>query len=255
MKCKSSITIFVLSVFILSCTKPEFDSSGIEIPIEFISFAVTDIDLSDRQDWKLFGGNQEYSFVIQEDTLRALPLMHPYILRYSKPEYAFNYIGFVLFAPNYYDNYTVQRSIYATQPTFPVFPNITDQRCETGLNSADELIAINYVTPSENIKDAKFIHKNILIDFETVGVPTDAVVTVLQKEEIMPFNYQPQFYKAIVVGTPEIVIKWGGETFKTQLTHPNGLTGNTHYTFKVVFNADNKTLFITDLTSTVWSPV
>lgn len=251
------LAIPVISVLIFSCKKDKTVNQVIEIPVESVSFAIRDIDLNERQGWILSGGNQQYSFTIGDDTLHAVPVNDPYILRFEKQEYAFNYIGFGLISPDYYKNRntTARREVYATSPNVPVFPNIADQSNEAKLKNADALIAINYETPSGNIKDARFIHQNVLIDFETVNLPENAVVTILQSEETIPFNYKPDFYKAIVVAGPVISVKAGDETYKVQLIHPEGLSGNTHYTFKVVFSPDNKTLSITDLASAKWSQV
>ncbi|MCH5689325.1 hypothetical protein LWM68_36845 [Niabella sp. W65] len=204
-----------------------------------MAFAIKDIDLKERQNWILSGGSQKYTFNIVADTLHAVPAGEPYSLRYEPSSYSFNYIGFGLVSPNYYISLqaSVKRNVYATSPVTIGFPNIADQSDEIKLKDADALIAINYEAPSSNIRDGKFIHRNTLIDFETVNVPGDAVITVLQSEETKPWHYKPGFYKAIVVAVPAISVKIGTEVFKVQVTDPKGMSGNAHYTFKVVYDA------------------
>ncbi len=254
MKLTKLLPFAIINMILFSCNKDK-SIPILEIPVESVSFPIKDIDLHERQDWILTGGDKRYSFTIENDTLHAVPVNAPYILPFQKQEYGFNYIGFGLTSPNYYtqSTSTIQRTIYATSPIEPPFPNIKDQSTEARLKNADALIAINFETPSRNIKDARFIHRNVLIDFETENFPEDAVVTVLQSEETIPFHYKAGFYKAIVIAAPVISVKTGGETYTVPLTHPQGLSGNTHYHFKVVFNADNKTLSITNLNSENWS--
>lgn len=255
MKLLKLLPAAVIGVLLFSCKKDK-TVQILEIPVESVSFAIKDIDLNERRDWVLSGGGQPYSFTIENDTLHAVPINDPYVLRFEKQEYAFNYIGFGLISPDYHKKKTTttQRTIYATSPV-RIFPNITDQSTEAKLKNADALIAINYKTPSGNIKDARFIHQNVLIDFETVSLPENAVVTVLQSEETKPFNYKPNFYKAIVVAVPVLSVKAGDETYKVQLVHPQGLSGNTHYTFKVIFDTVNKKLSIADLAAAKWSAI
>ena len=249
--------MFAAILSIVSCKKDKVENPVLEIPITSVSFAIKDIDLSQRQDWLLYGGSQKYSFEIADDSLHAVPEEAPYILRYQPQNIPFNYIGFTLISPNYFarPEQTLQRKVYATSPITTPFPDITDQSSEEKLQNADALIAINYDTPSGNIKDARFIHSNTLIDFETVNLPENAVVTVLQSEETKPFNYKPGFYKAIVKAVPAISVKIGDETYKVQLTDPNGLSANAHYTFKVTFDTEKKTLSISHLNSVKWSDV
>jgi len=245
--------LVLLSAF-ASCKKDHPDSVE-QIPIESLKGTAPNIDLSKRTGWILAGGDKSYSFTVTGDSILAMPASEPYILRYDNndPKIPFNYIGFGLIPALYYTtNTAVARSLYATSPVTR-FPNIADQSTEEKLRNADALIAINYEKPSKNIKDARFIHSNVLIDFETMNFPGDAVVTVLQSEETKPFNYKSNFYKAIVVAVPVISVKTGGDEYKVMLTVPGGMSGNTHYTFKTVFNADAKTLSITDLASSKWS--
>ncbi len=241
-------------LFLLACKKNKIESPVVEIPIKSVAFAIKDIDLKERANWTLTGGSQQYSFNILTDTLHAVPVNEAYLLRYQPVSYSFNYIGFGLVSPNYYKSpqASVKRDVYATSPV-TVFPDIADQSDEVKLRNADALIAINYETPSSNIKDGRFIHRNTLIDFETVNVPNDAIITVLQSEETKPWHYKPGFYKAIVVAVPAISVKIGAEVFKAQVIDPKGMSGNAHYTFKVVYDAGKKTLSITDLKSTKWS--
>ncbi|MCH5714827.1 hypothetical protein [Niabella hibiscisoli] len=227
-----------------------------EIPVKTVAFAIKDIDLKERTNWILTGGSQQYSFNIIADTLHAVPVGDPYSLRYEPVPYTFNYIGFGMVSPSYYQtpDASLKREVYATSPTI-IFPNIADQSDEAKLKNADALIAINYETPSANIKDGQFIHRNTLIDFETVNISDDAIVTVLQSEETKPWHYKTGFYKAIVVAVPAISVKIGTEVFKAQVIDPKGMSGNAHYTFKVVYDAGKKAISITDLASKKWSTI
>jgi hypothetical protein len=248
------LALFAATLLLFSCKKNGIEKPVVEIPVKTVAFAIKDIDLKERQDWILSGGNQKYTFNIAADTLHAVPAGDPYSLRYEPSSYSFNYIGFGLVSPDYYNSpqASVKRDVYATSPV-TVFPNIADQSDEVKLRNADALIAINHETPSSNIKDGRFIHRNTLIDFETMNVPNDAVITVLQSEETKPWHYKPGFYKAIVVAVPAISVKIGAEVFKAQVIDPKGMSGNAHYTFKVVYDAGKKALSITDLKSTKWS--
>lgn len=249
------LALFAATLLLFSCKKNGIENAVVEIPVKTVAFAIKDIDLKERANWILTGGGLPYSFSISADTLRAIPTGTPYSLRYEPSSYSFNYIGFGLISPTYYKlrTSTVKRQLYATSPVTEMFPDITDQSDETKLKNADALIAINYETPSSNIKDARFIHRNTLIDFETVNVPDNAVITLLQSEETRPWNYKPGFYKAIVVAVPAISVKIGSEVYKAQVIDPKGMSGNAHYTFKVVYDAGNKAISITDLKSTKWS--
>ena len=249
------LALFAATLLLFSCKKNGIENRVVEIPVKTVAFAIKDIDLEERQNWILSGGGQKYNFNIVADTLHAVPDGDPYLLRYEPSSYSFNYIGFGLVSPDYYKSpqASVKRDVYATSPITVGFPNIADQSDETKLKDADALIAINFETPSSNIKDGKFIHRNTLIDFETVNVPGDAVITVLQSEETKPWHYKPGFYKAIVVAVPAISVKIGTETFKAQVTDPKGMSGNAHYTFKVVYDAGKKSISINDLKSQKWS--
>lgn len=250
------LAICATALLLWSCKKNKIENPIVEIPIKTVIFPIKDIDLKERANWILQGGNQQYSFSILADTLRAVPVSDAYLLRYEKTDYAFNYIGFGLVSPSYYKNpeTSLKRSLYATSPVI-TFPNIGDQSDEVKLRNADALIAINYETPTSNIKDGRFIHRNTLIDFETVNVPNDAVVTVLQSEATKPYNYKAGFYKAIVVFVPVISVKIGTEVYQAQVIDPKGMSGNAHYTFKVIFDTAKKTLSITDLASKSWSAI
>jgi len=251
------LALFAATLLLFSCKKNGIENRAVEIPVKTVAFAIKDIDLKERQNWILSGGSQKYTFNIVADTLHAVPAGEPYSLRYEPSSYSFNYIGFGLVSPHYYISLqaSVKRNVYATSPVTIGFPNIADQSDEIKLKDADALIAINYEAPSSNIRDGKFIHRNTLIDFETVNVPGDAVITVLQSEETKPWHYKPGFYKAIVVAVPAISVKIGTEVFKVQVTDPKGMSGNAHYTFKVVYDAGKKSLSITDLASKTWSAV
>lgn len=250
------MTLLSIPLLLWSCKKSEIEAAVTEIPIKNAAFAIKDINLKDRADWILTGGNQMYSFNIVADTLHATPAGDAYRLRYEPSSYSFNYIGFGMVAPAYYAQpaSSVNRNLYATSP-IAAFPNISDQSDEVKLRNADALIAINYETPSTNIKDGRFIHRNTLIDFEAVNMPDNAIVTVLQGIPTQPWHYKPGVYKAIVVTVPVISVKTGSEEFKAQVIDPKGMSGNTHYTFKVVYDAAKKTLSVTDLKSTQWSAV
>ncbi len=228
-----------------------------EIPIQSAAFAIKDIDLAKRANWILTGGSLPYTFTLSADTLHATPTGTPYSLRYEPPGYSFNYIGFSLISPTYYklDHSSLKRQVYATSPVAEMFPDITDQSDEGKFQNADALIAINYETPSVHIKDGRFIHRNTLIDFETVNVPNDAVITLLQSEETKPWNYKPGFYKAIVVAVPAVSVKIGNDVYKATVIDPKGMSGNAHYTFKVVYDAAQKAISITDLASKSWSAI
>jgi hypothetical protein len=254
MKRLYTLALFAATLLLFSCKKNGIENPVVEIPVKTVAFAIKDIDLKERQDWILSGGSQKYTFNIVADTLHAVPAGDPYLLRYEPSGYSFNYIGFGLVSPNYYKSpqASVKRDVYATSPV-TVFPDIADQSDEVKLRNADALIAINRETPSGNIKDGRFIHRNTLIDFETVNVPNDAVITVLQSEETKPWHYKPGFYKVIVVAVPAISVKIGTEVFKAQVIDPKGMSGNAHYTFKVIYDAGKKAISITDLKSTKWS--
>ncbi len=251
------LALFAATLLLFSCKKSKIESPVVEIPIKTVAFAIKDIDLKERTNWLLTGGGLPYAFNIIADTLHAVPTGDPYSLRYEPVAYSFNYIGFGLVSPSYYKipQSSVKRDVYATSPITVMFPNITDQSNEAKLKDADALIAINYETPSANIKDGQFIHRNTLIDFETVNIPDDAIVTVLQSEETKPWHYKTRFYKAIVVAVPAISVKIGTEVFKAQVIDPNGMSGNAHYTFKVVYDAGKKAISITDLASKKWSAI
>lgn len=250
------LALLAANLLFFSCKKNGIENRVVQIPVKTVAFAIKDIDLKERQDWILSGGSQKYTFNIVADTLHAVPAGDPYLLRYEPSSHTFNYIGFGLASPNYYkaSQASVKRDVYATSPV-TVFPNIADQSDEVKLRNADALIAINYETPSGNIKDARFIHRNTLIDFETVNVPNDAIITVLQSGETKPWHYKPGFYKAIVVAVPLISVKIGTEIFKAQIIDSKGMSGNAHYTFKVVYDAAKKSLSITNLASHTWSAI
>lgn len=251
------MALFAATLLLFSCKKNGVENSVVEIPVKTVAFAIKDIDLKERANWILTGGSLLYSFSISADTLHATPTGAPYSLRYKPSTYSFNYIGFGLISPSYYktpQSSSLKREVYATSPIV-IFPNIADQSDEAKLKNADALIAINYETPSGNIKDGRFIHRNTLIDFETVNVPNDAVITVLQSEETKPWHYKPGFYKAIVVAVPAISVKIGNEVYKAQVIDPKGMSGNAHYTFKVVYDTSKKAISITDLASKSWSAI
>ncbi|WP_114789642.1 hypothetical protein U0035_08905 [Niabella yanshanensis] len=249
--------LFAAILFLFSCKKDRIENPVVEIPVKTVAFAIKDIDLKERQDWILTGGGLPYSFSISADTLRATPTGAPYLLRYESSSFSFNYIGFELISPDYYTylQASAKRDVYATSPITVRFPNITDQSNELKFKDADALTAINFETPSGNITDGRFIHRNTLIDFETVNVPNDAVITVLQSAETKPWHYKPGSYKAIVVAVPAISVKIGTEVFKAPVIDPKGMSGNAHYTFKVVYDAGKKTISITDLASKSWSVI
>lgn len=255
MKLEPLFATLAIALLLLSCKKEKSDAPVEEIPIQSLAVAIDAIDLTKRTNWTLWGGNQQYRFTIVNDSLQAFPLTEPYVLRYQKQSYSFNYIGFGLMSPTYgyYNNQTAvgRRNAQATSPEVLV-PNIQDQSDATKLENVDRLIAINYSEPSPHIKDAQFIHAHTLLDFETVNLPAQALVVVLQSLETTPFNYEHNRYKVIVAASPVIAVKTPDTTYKVPLVDPNGLSSNARYTFKVIFDSNSETLQIANQAMVPW---
>lgn len=248
------LTLYVIQIF--SACRKSSDNDIKEIPIETIAAAAPNIDLNKRKAWLFYGGDNEYIFNIINDTLQGVPKNKPYYLRLDTYQnLPFNYIGFSLVSPTYSSNIaTFNRTLYMTSPQIPPFPNIADQSNQEKLRNADALITINYETPTKNIKDANFVHRNTLIDFETIGIPENAEVTVIQQKDTKPYNYKEHFYKAIVVSIPSISIKIDNNIYKADVYIGNeAFTADTHYKFKVAFNAETKSLSLSDYSWTKWS--
>lgn len=255
-------TVSLLLGLLCSCSDDnDGDNKSEGIAVKSVT-ATSCIDLSDRKDWNIrFGyawaGGIFYNFKVDGKNISAdSPKKDSYRFDERSKEgekagiYTTTYLRFV---PEGY--FPMDNS--GLKSTEPIPPAIQDQSTFEKLIKADALFC-NYegiVTP--NMKDVKFIHENILLEFETINIPENAEIRITGSSgnfAIIPYKASTNNYKAISLpkisgATNYIVVKVGEESYNLGFNY--SLAEDLHYVFKL--RLDNNKLIIEDLIGTVWS--
>lgn len=183
-----------LSVSIVSCSsdsEPGYFPVG---PVNLLSVEVSaNFDLSARSNWKLYVGSQRYAFEMEGNALLGVPYKESEPFTYDPKG------GSVIFTFRS-DNYG-KGTREAGTGKLPA--NLEKQDTPNDFLSCDVLRAEYKGDVVSELKDIVFFHQNGLLVFNTIDMPAEATVYILQdyKQQIRPLrdSEDPTQYKAIVL--------------------------------------------------------
>lgn len=256
------LAIALTLVFLYSCSnddKPEEKGIAVKSVKAF-----TTVDLSDRSDWIFKVNYNEYNHTSNDRNINATVKDNLSHFHSAYPEGSKVKKGqgptIQLISPDYYPK---------TKDVGPPTPNISDQSSAEKFLVADVLSCYYEGLVSEDLTEVPLTHANALLEFEIVGAPDYAEVSVFSLMTIKPYRISDSYgpfaygytnkYKAIVLAeggefSALVAVKIGNEVYQTtSLSGGSYMKRDTRYKFSVRFDEAKKTLSIEDLIKSTWS--
>lgn len=263
---KSFLLFLLISVVFAACSSDDDDDdNGIEnngVPILSVK-ATACVDVSARSNWTIKfnweGGHPYYKTTLDGDTLQAVPQSDDEVAYFGKnrTENEVYMQGlmpsiYVFFSPN--DYFGDVKSTNTSVPPSSIL--VADQSTIEGLTRADALYCSYKGIVTRSLTDVKLIHKNALLDFELIGVPSGAklIIPYGGSTNYTPYKSGENSYKVICLtqgSSKVIVLQISGKNYSIE--NSIELKNDRHYTFKLRFDDVNKKLLVDDMAVTVWS--
>lgn len=248
--------VLFLTTVTFSCGKDApMEKDG--TPILSISASAPNMELDKRGDWILTVGTQEYSKTFSFDTMTGVPAASPYILE-NLEDNGNASIGLSLVSPSFLTtNAALIRNVYATSPIIPRIESMADQSTAEKIFNSDVLMAYATLKPSSNIKGLALKHAHVLVDFETIDIPANAVIKVNHSVSTTPYHYKTGHFKAITAFlAPQITVTIDAREYSvTPLMNQNGVFSNNIYKFEIKFDDVSKKLTAQNVTAQDWGEV
>lgn len=253
--------ILLFSGCLFSCSDDGEDDKPEAVAVKSVEI-VSCIDLTQRKDWNLrFGYGWRdgifYNFKIDGKNISAdSPKKDLY--HFDEEYKEGQKLGpsnntYIRFVPDGY--FPMDNSELRSTPPTP--PAIQDQSTLEKLIKADALFCSYEGIVTGDLKDVKFIHENVLLEFETIDIPENAEIRLMGSSgrfDITPYKVSEGNYKVIILskipgGTNYIAIKIGEDSYNLEFNYNR--ESDIHHIFKL--RLDNEKLVIENMKSSIWS--
>lgn len=259
--------------FLLSACKNKGSQDAVpagninKMAVEKVNASITNIPLTNRENWQLFVGSKAYNSIIRENNaLTGTPTGDSFYFEYQgKPADATSSV-YIYYASKKY-NKQFGPVFKETNPNYNL-PAIFNQSSAEDLMNAD-LLSGKFTGPiAPEISDVKLTHANALFEFDVAGLTSSDMVYVTDlKVAYLPYTVQKGQYKAIVTGKwigietgsahalPPVTIevRTSGGILTTSLgSQYYPINSNVKYKFSVIADRSAKTLKVTNISTSVW---